>query len=171
MLPEAIISYQNIVFSLSGTNQTLKNIISPLNPFSDGAIGQINFLDFLSNGTEGPGQGSLFISGLSAGLPGSRVPIASLISLCKCMTPDKPLICIDAYAKAHATFHTGFLLHLHQHRAIQTSTMTSSSSPSSSPSVSSYIHIIDFVFTSMYFKGFQGASVRIFRFPLMDLDE
>lgn len=154
MLPEAIISY-NIVFSLQGTNQTLKNIISPLSLFSDGVIGQINFLDLFSNGTEGPGQGFLFTSGLSAGLPGSWVPIASLISLCKCMIPDKPLICIDAYAKARATFHTAFLLHLHQHRAIQTSTMTSSSSPSFSPSVSSYIHIIEFVFTLMYFKGFR----------------
>lgn len=35
---------------------------------------------------------------------GGWVPIASLISLCKCLTPEKPFICTDAYARASASF-------------------------------------------------------------------
>lgn len=55
-----------------------------------------NFLDSCSNRAEGLPQGPLYSQVVRR--QGCQVPIASVISLCKCVTPEKALICLDAYA-------------------------------------------------------------------------
>ena len=46
---------------------------------------------------------------------GCWVPIASVMSLCKCRPPEKALMCLDAYAVGRSTFKG--LFNLHHHRA------------------------------------------------------
>lgn len=86
-----------------------------------------NFLDSCSKCAKGFPQGPLYSKLVQR--QGCQVPIALVISLCKCVTSKKALIYLNAYAIRPRFTFKALLFNLHQHRAYSKPHNISSSPP------------------------------------------